>query len=63
MSSKTITILNKDGSTSERPMNFNPFDLAAAHVFKIYGARLHEIEAMGFTLPLSSKNGWNPFTK
>jgi len=63
MTEKTITILNKDGSTSERPMNFNPFDLEAAHIFKIYGGKIHEIEAMGFTLPLYSKNGWNPFTR
>ncbi len=27
------------------------------------GLRIHEIEAMGFTLPLYSKNGWYPFTK
>jgi len=32
-------------------------------IFKIYGDKIHEIEAMGFTLPLYSKNGWNPFTK
>jgi len=27
MESKSVTILNKDGTTEERPMNFNPFDL------------------------------------
>jgi hypothetical protein len=63
MEQKSITVLNKDGSTREQPMNFNPFDLEAAHIFKIYGDTIHEIEAMGFTLPLYSKNGWNPFTK
>jgi len=63
MEQKTITILNKDGSTSERPMNFAPFDLEAAHIFKIYGDKIHEIEAMGFTLPLYSKNGWSQFVK
>ncbi|HEV8396990.1 MAG TPA: hypothetical protein VGQ37_22065 [Vicinamibacterales bacterium] len=61
MTEKSVTILNKDGSTSERPMPFNPFDLEAAHIFKISGERIHEIEAMGFTLPLYSKNGWSPF--
>ncbi len=60
---KSITILNKDGSTAERPMNFNPFDLEAAHIFKISGGRIHEIEAMGFSLPLYSKNGWSQFMK
>jgi hypothetical protein len=63
MEQKTITILKPDGTTSERPMNFNPFDLEAAHIFKIYGAKIHEIEAMGYTLPLYSKNGWYPFIK
>ena len=63
MEQKTITILKPDGTTSERPMNFNPFDLEAAHIFKIWGGKIHEIEAMGFTLPLYSKNGWNAFIK
>jgi hypothetical protein len=63
MEQKTLTILNKDGSTSQRPMDFAPFDLEAAHIFKIHGDKIHEIEAMGFTLPLYSKNGWNPFVK
>jgi hypothetical protein len=60
---QTITILKPDGTTSERPMNFNPFDLEAAHIFKIWSGKIHEIEAMGFSLPLYSKNGWNPFIK
>ena len=63
MEQKTITILKKDGTTSERPMNFAPFDLEAAHIFKISGDKIHEIEAMGFILPLYSKNGWYPFIK
>ena len=63
MEKKSIEILNKDGSITERPMNFNPFDLEAAHIFKISGGKIHEIEAMGFTLPLYSKNGWSPFMK
>jgi len=63
MTEKTVTILNKDGSTSQRPMPFDPFDLEAAHIFKISGEKIHEIEAMGFTLPLNSKNGWSPFLR
>jgi hypothetical protein len=63
MEQKSITVIKKDGTTAERPMNFNPFDLEAAHIFKIWGGKIHEIEAMGFTLPLYSKNGWNPFIK
>jgi len=63
MTEKTVTILNKDGTTSERPMPFDPFDLEAAHVFKIRDEKIHEIEAMGFMLPLNSKNGWSPFLR
>lgn len=63
MEEKFVTLLNKDGSTTQRPMNFNPFDLEAAHIFKIRGGKIHEIEAMGFVLPLYSKNGWNPFIR
>jgi hypothetical protein len=63
MTEKSVTILNKDGSTSQRAMPFDPFDLEAAHIFKISGEQIHEIEAMGFMLPLYSKNGWSPFLR
>jgi hypothetical protein len=51
-----------DGSSVERNkdnMPFAPFDLPAAHIFKV-GAdgQIHEIEAMGFTAPLNSPTGW-----
>ena len=39
-------------------MNFKPFDLPAAHIYKIRGGKIHEIEAMGFTLPYNSPTGW-----
>ena len=39
-------------------MNFKAFDLPAAHIFKIHGGKIHEIEAMGFTMPYNSKTGW-----
>lgn len=39
-------------------MNFKPFDLPAAHIFKIRDGKIHEIEAMGFTMPYNSKTGW-----
>ena len=63
MTEKSVTIINKDGTTRQQPMNFAPFDLEAAHIFKISGGKIHEIEAMGFTLPLYSKNGWSPFVR
>lgn len=51
-----------DGSKIERNstnMSFAPFDLPAAHIFKIGADGLtHEIEAMGFTAPYNSPTGW-----
>jgi hypothetical protein len=63
MTEKFVTILNRDGTTTQRPWDFNPFDLEAAHIFKISGGKIHEIEAMGFVLPLYSRNGWSPFIR
>ena len=40
------------------PMKFPPFDLPAAHIFKVQGGKIHEIEAMGFMAPYDSKTGW-----
>ncbi len=57
MTEKKLKIFNVPGVDSI-DMNFNPFDLPAAHVFKIRGGKIHEIEAMGFTLPYNSKTGW-----
>jgi hypothetical protein len=57
MSEKFVKIVGVPG-VDQVPMNFQPFDLPAAHVFKIYGGKLHQIEAMGFTMPYDSKTGW-----
>ncbi len=51
-----------DGTEFEqnsKTMAFAPFDLPAAHIFKV-GAdgQIHEIEAMGFTAPYNSPTGW-----
>jgi hypothetical protein len=56
------TVTNLDGTTSELTaanFPFAPFDLPAAHIFKIGADGLvHEIEAMGFTAPYNSPTGW-----
>ncbi|MEO6387433.1 MAG: hypothetical protein ABIT16_02025 [Croceibacterium sp.] len=46
--------------STDNQMKFDPFDLPAAHIFKI-GAdgKVHEIEAMGFLAPLNSPSGWD----
>jgi hypothetical protein len=44
-------------------LNIKPFDLPAAHIFKIQGGKIHEIEAMGFVAPYNSKTGWESQAK
>lgn len=57
MEEKFVKIVGVPG-VDHIDMNFNPFDLPAAHIFKISGGKIHEIEAMGFTMPYNSKTGW-----
>jgi hypothetical protein len=57
-----ITVIDRDGNLVKRDMSrFNPFDLPAAHIFKIRDNRIHEIEALGFTMPYMSNGGWSEF--
>jgi hypothetical protein len=52
-----------DGSTAERDRQdvpFRPFDMAAAHIFKIGpDRRVHEIESVGVIAPYNSPTGWD----
>jgi len=57
MKSKVTPIRNTPGVTT-RAVNYNPFDLPAAHVFKISDGKLHQIEAMGFRADYLSPTGW-----
>src|SRR5579862_2017547 len=57
MDEKVVKIVGVPG-VDHVDMNFKPFDLPAAHIFKIRGGKIHEIEAMGFTMPYNSKTGW-----
>jgi len=54
-------VVYTDGSRGMYEPNFGlgPFDLPAAHIFKI-GAdgKVHEIEAMGFVAPHNAPTGW-----
>jgi hypothetical protein len=43
---------------TQREVNNQPFDLPAAHIFKISGGKIHQIEAMGFLAPYNSSSGW-----
>jgi hypothetical protein len=57
MEEKTLKIVGVPGVDSV-DMPFKPFDLPAAHIFKVSGGKIHEIEALGFTMPYNSKTGW-----
>jgi hypothetical protein len=55
-------VIHTDGSKSQRNkdnMRFNPFDMPAAHIFKVGADGLvHEIEAVGLVAPYDSLTGW-----
>jgi hypothetical protein len=57
MTQKEYQIVNDPGR-EVTTMNYNPFDLPAMHIFKVWGGQIHEIEAMGFTAPYNSPTGW-----
>ena len=57
MDEKSVKIVGVQG-LDHIDMNFKPFDLPAAHIYKIRGGKIHEIEAMGFMAPYNSKTGW-----
>lgn len=57
MDEKVVKIVSVPG-VDHVDMNFKPFDLPAAHIFKIRDGKIHEIEAMGFVMPYNSKTGW-----
>jgi hypothetical protein len=57
MKKKEFPILNDPGRT-KLTMNFDPFDLPALHIYKIWGGQIHEIEAMGFMAPYNAPTGW-----
>jgi len=37
--------------TPVRHMNYKPFDMPAIHIFKVWGGKIHEIEAVGWNAP------------
>jgi hypothetical protein len=43
---------------TERANAWGPFNLPAAHIFKIRNGLIHEIEAMGYVAPYGTTNGW-----
>jgi hypothetical protein len=60
MEQKFVKIVGVAG-VDQIPMDFKPFDLPAAHIFKISDGKIHEIEAMGFRAEYNSKTGWEQY--
>jgi len=54
---KVMKIVGVPGIT-ERPNRYGPFDLPAAHMFKIRGGKIYEIEAIGYMSRHGIKSGW-----
>nr|WP_319999523.1 hypothetical protein [uncultured Draconibacterium sp.] len=54
---KMMKIIGVPGVT-ERANNYGPFDLPAAHIFKIRNGKVYEIEAIGYIDKHGIKNGW-----
>ncbi len=54
---KVMKIKGVPGIT-ERPNIYGPFDLPAAHIFKIRNGKIYEIEAIGYIARHGIKNGW-----
>ncbi len=54
---KVMKIIGVPGVT-ERPNKWGPFDLPAAHIFKIRNGKIYEIEAIGYVAKHGIKNGW-----
>jgi hypothetical protein len=63
MRERNFPVFGRDGELTTRTVNFNPFDLPAAHILKIRNSRIHEIEALGFQMPYMSGNGWSQFLR
>jgi hypothetical protein len=58
MTETTFTIVGVPGVDHNDMSKTKPFDMPAAHIFKVSGGKIHEIEAMGFVAPYDSKTGW-----
>ena len=54
---KVMQITGVPGIT-ERANNWGPFDLPAAHIFKIRDDQVYDIEAIGYIAPHGIRNGW-----
>lgn len=58
MKKKKFRIFGIPGMEVRDMSKQKPFDMPAAHIFKIWGGEIHEIEAVGLVAPYNSPTGW-----
>lgn len=58
MTQKKFKITGNPDRQEADMSNQRAFDMPAMHIFKIWGGQIHEIEAVGVTLPYNSPTGW-----
>ena len=58
MTEKKFKITGNPDRQESDMRNQKPFDMPAMHIFKIWGGQLHEIEAIGISVPYNSPTGW-----
>ena len=58
MTKKEFAVYGIPGQTVRKMDTQKPFDMPAAHIFKIWGGQIHEIEAVGVVMPYNSPTGW-----
>ncbi len=62
MEERVFKVIAADRTLTDRDMSRqNPFNFESVHIFKIQKRQIHDIEALGISLPLHSKNGWSEF--
>ncbi len=58
MDKKKFRLLNDPGRDYV-DRDFNPFDMLAMHIFKIWGGEIHQIDTVGVMTPFNTPGGWN----
>jgi hypothetical protein len=58
MTKKEFPVYGIPGQTVRKMETQKPFDMPAAHIFKIWNGQIHEIEAVGSVEPYNSPTGW-----
>ncbi len=58
MTKKEFRVYGVPGQEVRKMPNQRAFDMPAAHIFKIWGGQIHEIEAVGLSTTYNSPTGW-----